>query len=279
MKTAIIPDVHQELIKVQHILRAINALGVTKKVFLGDWFDSFTSIHDHAETAEFLRDLIETDPECTFIFGNHDLPYAFNPKVCPCPGFNWNNKIDIQRYLQQRHWNKFVLATKVGSYWCSHAGMHPSLSHPVYGLSDENIIHKCREALLDTNHNNNNPWMSWGEDRGGDLQQYGGIVWLDFNKSFVPIDGMNQIIGHSVAWKPRHIWTDTSDNWCIDTKLDHFLIIDDETNEVKLYSTYGIEIDVNNERYVAGRKYVDGFDKLFLKNSANDLTPTVKRII
>lgn len=276
MKHAIIPDVHQELTKLGHMLRAIEAKGIKSKIFLGDWFDAHKCEHDHIETAKFLRDLIETEPFATFLWGNHDFPYWFSPKVFRCPGFTYSRSIEIKNYLQARHWNVFKLAHKVGKYWCSHAGMHQFMLHPIRGLSDEHIQFKCSEALGDARNNNRHPWLSWGEDRGGEEQKYGGIIWLDFNRSFVPIDNLNQIVGHSIAWKPRHIWTSTSDNWCIDTKLDDFLVVDDETNTVELFNTFGLPISINDPKQVAGREFKTGMDKLFIRESSREPRPTVK---
>lgn len=270
MKVAIIPDIHQDLTRLGIILRNLKSMGITKKVFLGDWFDTFDQdANTHLETAAFLSNILN-DPDCVFIIGNHDVPYAFNPSIFPCPGYTDQNKAYIKSILDIRHWSKFKLAHKVGSYWCSHAGMHPTLFRPI-GLDDSELddyITKELEYAFNCAWNNcDTPWMKWGKDRGGrTYQSFGGITWLHFS-SFEPIDNVNQIFGHTNAYKPRHIYSPKSDNWCIDTKLNYFLVVDDEAVEPpKLFHFTGKEVSPNNRIHVSYGLYGD----VTLKDLAKD---------
>jgi hypothetical protein len=279
MLHAIIPDVHQDIDKLLKIHSALRGMGVIHKVYVGDWFDTWDkSARNHVETAEFLRNEIEGTYD-TFILGNHDIPYAFSPTVFPCPGFTWDRRIEIRNYLFPRHWESFEIGKKIGSYWITHAGMHESLMHPVYGFSDDFIIRSLSDAKWALQCNQTHPWLNWGEDRGGDQQRYGGVNWLDFNKSFLPISGLNQIFGHSIAWKPRHIWTPDSQNYCIDTKLDDFIVLDDETDKVHLFHYSGIEYSATNKNHCASKEYKEPMDKLFIINSSKDYRSTPKRLL
>lgn len=278
MKTAIISDVHQNLDKLQIILKAIKRLGIQNKVFLGDWFDCFDVRATHTETANFLRDLIETDPFSKFILGNHDVPYAFNPKIFPCPGFSYERRIDIGNYLQRKHWSEFKLYVKVGNFYCSHAGFSPKFVNPIFGLSDEYIQFQTQKALDDAFSGLKTSWLGWGPGRGGS-EIVSGITWLDFNSEFEIIENFNQIVGHTIAWKVRHFWDETSQNYCMDTNLDHFLVVDDETNEVQIYSTHGISISTNDSRQVSSVKYEDRTSKSKCLFQAKEPTNTPKIIL
>jgi len=52
------------------------------------------------------------------------------------------------------------------------------------------------------------------------MNTVGGIFWCDFNAEFEPIEGLNQIFGHTAGKNIRVRHTETSKNFCIDC-LDH----------------------------------------------------------
>ncbi len=45
---------------------------------------------------------------------------------------------------------------------------------------------------------------------------------------FEPIEGLNQLVGHTRGKTVRQKKAMFSENWCADTHLNHFLQIDDE---------------------------------------------------
>ena len=57
------------------------------------------------------------------------------------------------------------------------------------------------EAIEAAISNNNVELFGAGWDRGG-FQQYGGINWIDWN-TFGPVNGINQIVGHSIHRIPQ----------------------------------------------------------------------------
>jgi hypothetical protein len=57
-------------------------------------------------------------------------------------------------------------------------------------------------------------FLAWGRGRGGPAR-IGGLVWLDWNTEFTPIEGLNQIVGHSSGSEVRVKRGVNSINYCI----------------------------------------------------------------
>ncbi len=68
----------------------------------------------------------------------------------------------------------------------------------------------------------------------------GGIVWQDWDTEFCMINGLNQIVGHSVNSKPQFYINDESFNCNLDTGLRYFGIL--ESGVLKTYNTLTGEI-------------------------------------
>ena len=49
----------------------------------------------------------------------------------------------------------------------------------------------------------------------------GGITWLDFEEEFVPIEGLDQIVGHTF----HSAVIERNNNYCIDCSLNQYLIL------------------------------------------------------
>ena len=62
-------------------------------------------------------------------------------------------------------------------------------------------------------------------------------MWLDFNDEFEPVDGLNQIVGHTnqrtngCAW----VFADNSDNYCIDCFQNQYMVIENKAIKIKNY--------------------------------------------
>ena len=69
------------------------------------------------------------------------------------------------------------------------------------------------------------PWLQAGRGRGG-TGRVGGLDWLDWSSEFVPIEGLNQIVGHSSRPDVRTKTAANSYNICIDTHLNHVILMD-----------------------------------------------------
>ena len=70
-----------------------------------------------------------------------------------------------------------------------------------------------------------------GFSRGGS-NVVGGPLWCDYNE-FVDIPGINQIFGHTPNYTVRHRKTKNFEHYCIDTRLNHYTIYQNDVMLVK----------------------------------------------
>jgi hypothetical protein len=82
--------------------------------------------------------------------------------------------------------------------------------------SIEQILVRCDLALKKAKKRVTDPILGIGEDRGG-LQKLGGPLWMDWD-TFVPIPGINQMVGHSAGSEVRKKIGVKSQNYCLDRK-------------------------------------------------------------
>lgn len=212
MKTLVIPDVHENIDAVKKIL----ATGYDRVVFLGDWFDRFpTQPGDLLATVEWLEANIGRE-EFTFLYGNHDMPYAFAHEDLQCSGHQYQHRGPICRALQsERARCAFKLTTLVDGWRLSHAGFAPQHASGDIDLRCELTIAALRDGRLLN-------LLQAGDSRGGSAD-IGGCTWLDWDCEFQPVDGIKQIVGHTkgkdIRWQGKNV--------CLDTGLRHFGVIED----------------------------------------------------
>lgn len=216
MSTAIISDIHENIWGLEKILK--QAGNVDHYVFTGDWVDRHHNQLGNLEaTMQWLKDH-KDDEDKTFLLGNHDLNYLrIHKPWAKCSGYSWQKESQIDPLL----FRNFKLTTEVEGWTLSHAGFY-----------DAKFIDKrCEQALTALWRGEFHPLLGAGWARGGD-QALGGCLWMDWNYEFQPVDGLKQIVGHTVGKEPR--WK--GDNLCLDTQLKHYAIIEDgavKTYEVK----------------------------------------------
>jgi len=229
----IVPDVHEQLFDLDRILDKYS--NIQHKIFLGDWFDNFT-VSQPTKTAVALQDLMD-DFRNIFILGNHDASYRYGGRFI-CSGFRRTHWEKINNILTSKDWDKFKLYTNInfphGKSWLvSHAGLHPSLEKGLEGFEDnETFDHRCEMALEFAKEGLVRPLLNVGRARGGN-RPFGGLTWLDWDREFSPIPNVNQLCGHSVHPTPRRYVMDNSDNWDLDTELNHVGIVD-ERGELRI---------------------------------------------
>ena len=81
----IIPDVHEQIQKLKTILQTYAA--VPAVIFLGDFFDTFDGLTEAThETARWVAEN-SNHPRYRFLWGNHDLHYAYPLMQLICSGF------------------------------------------------------------------------------------------------------------------------------------------------------------------------------------------------
>lgn len=237
----IVPDVHEQIVKLKGILKKYK--DVDWVVFLGDFMDTFDGLT--WQTFETVKWLVENigNPKYTFLMGNHDMHYAFPYDGVKCSGFDSNKLAYVNQHLTDNdHWKQIKLLHWIGTpntsseYLCSHAGVHPSLLNAILGFDKESLLALEEEAMWQLRYCQQlTSFIAPGRGRGG-FARVGGVDWLDWGTEFVPIIGLNQIVGHSVDKEIRIKETTNSINYCIDTHLKHVVEVkeDGSLNIVKV---------------------------------------------
>jgi len=201
MKTIIIPDLHN---KVQWVEKALSAIPHDRVVFLGDYFDDFHDTPAIAEnTARWLKQSLQHENRI-HLYGNHDCPYSrWNNRFVECPGYTDDKRKAINTILDRQDWGKLKFLHKEQGWWISHAGIHSDIfSHPIHGVTDEEIERIHEQGTLAFNANLNHPLFQWSAARGmANSFQVGGVTWLDWDVEFRPVDNISQIVGHTICMK------------------------------------------------------------------------------
>lgn len=241
-------DVHQDAEKVKTILKKENYDFV---VFLGDWFDSHhkQSASDLAATCSLVREL-SAMKNVFMLWGNHDLHYFYSNRYAMCSGYSDAKDTAIADMLHPRI---VEIRDSIGWYiWiddflCSHAGIHPHFFPPHLKVTKEEISNwlddQAKYAKLSLENGGTHWFYRAGYSRWGN-QKVGGIVWLDFNEEFEPIEGVKQIVGHTfnrggVGVRGHHtngnLDLTQAENLCIDCNINEYLIIQNGKLEIKSY--------------------------------------------
>ncbi len=224
-KILMIPDVHEKIGKLQTILKKYNH--IKRVIWLGDLLDTFDGLTEAThDTCKFIRDNVD-NPDHTFLYGNHDIHYAFPRDGIICGGWTKAKKDVVDKYLSVNHWEKFKLFAWTETekdYLCSHAGIHPNLLHPIHGFSKESLLETEVHALSWLKFGKIHPLVAPGRSRGG-YADIGGVTWMDWSE-FKHIEGLNQIVGHTPAPEIRQVMG----NYCVDTHLNHVIIVDEQGN-------------------------------------------------
>jgi hypothetical protein len=214
----IVPDVHENLNTLTKILNDYHNYQI---IFLGDYFDDFGPRHSK-EIARIIKEELYNTKRI-FLFGNHDLQYAFPfNNMLKCSGYMFNTEYEINSILGKREWDMFKFFHWLREDWlCTHAGLHPYYNDS-YILDDN--LHLIWIEQLRTSHNTLIPILQAGHARDG-FVPFGGITWCDWRYEFRPIGGLNQILGHTRGDDVRYNKTlPNSKNICLDTALNHIMI-------------------------------------------------------
>jgi len=244
-KGLIVPDVHEKIVKLVRIL-GLYEPSVDWVLFVGDFMDRYENkglptqlTHD---TCIWLGANL-ANPKYRFMYGNHDIHYAFSNSDIKCSGykpskqkiFSTHIKPNLLKYFHLLTWIDQVPAEQpLGGpreWLVSHAGLHPLLLHPIHGYDKDALDEMATVALEDLKFGRVHPWLQPGKSRGG-FQKVGGIDWLDWNEEFEPIEGLNQIVGHTHGEIPRVKETAGSFNLCIDTGFQHVIMVDNGKIEI-----------------------------------------------
>jgi Calcineurin-like phosphoesterase len=242
-------DVHQDAKKAKDILKKEDYDHI---VFLGDWFDSHhkQSASDLAATCSLVREL-SAMKNFTQLWANHDLQYFYSNRYVLCSGYSEARDAAIADMLHPRI---AEIRDSIGWYvWiddflCTHAGVHPYFFPSTLELTKEGITKWLDEEIKKVKITIESGGSHWfyraGAARYGN-QKYGGVVWLDFDKEFEPVEGLKQIVGHTYnhhGFGVRAHHTNgnlnlaEANDLCIDCNIVQYLIIENGKVEIKNYS-------------------------------------------
>lgn len=228
----IIPDIHYRLSVVNIILEREYAQA-KRVVFLGDYFD--TQDHSHELTAVMCYWLkgVLSDPKCICLLGNHDMHYLYpeNHHLL-ASGYNPVSARVIRQILKPADIKKFHLFTLYKNWLMTHAGLHPGLLNRKNASLRTHLKALCGQAIRAAHAGEPHALLEAGVARRGQAL-YGGLTWLDFEEEFIPISGINQIVGHTRDSRVRSKNLPKSKNYCIDAKGKYYAILTDESLQIK----------------------------------------------
>jgi hypothetical protein len=274
---AIIADIHHKINKAQTIISILEKdQNIQNVILLGDYFDDFNDTPEKAkETAAWLKESLSF-PKRIHLFGNHDLAYfyPYHPHL-KCPGWTMEKQKQINNIISPEDIEKFKsyvliepeeINTGTGGphpiTLVTHAGITiPSLygiNNPKETLEDQrlsflkefspqehikNFIEESKTWSQALKKGTFHPFMRQGSRVGETC--HGGPQWLDWSE-LEPIKGINQIVGHSIVKSPEIKKTNDSLNYCLDTNLNHFFILNKNHNKELEAFTTGDRIDTNH---------------------------------
>lgn len=231
MKVLIIPDIHNKQDRAMEI--AAREPEVNEVVCLGDYLDNFYDDWTHAyDMGRWMREILRGFPNWTLLVGNHDAHYIWPSNRTMCSGWTKEKAMAFWDGFQYRKLiNHMRFFKTVGKFVLSHAGFHPSFADE-YDKGHEDIIND--ELLKSMREERPRKLVTNVSRARGGSNLYPGLLWMDWDE-LEPIPGMNQIVGHTPGKEIRYKSSIRaysrgmdSHNWCLDTHLKHYVIIDTE---------------------------------------------------
>ncbi len=211
-RTLIISDIHHRHARAQSI---IDKVPHDELVLLGDYFDNYNdTVQEAVDTAIWLTEKILGKPNTTAIIGNHDVSYIFPQNYhLRCSGYSDQKNDAINKVLTHKHKEYFKVYHITQGYVCSHAGLtnqkwkeysskfDQKPEQTYLQFFDEVMSYFAQHDIKRARYNENAELFAAGWDRGG-LSRYGGMNWVDWC-NLAPINGINQIVGHSTRSIPE----------------------------------------------------------------------------
>jgi len=248
----VVGDIHHEWQRAEALLQNLRSR-YDQAVLLGDYFDDEGDTPAMAAaTARWLARSLAR-PERIHLLGNHDLSYIFPTNAhLWCPSFSGEKCLAIEAELKDAPIKHLRLAWAASGWLFSHAGLNRQIAT---GGNAATLARRVNALLPKLAEDHYEPWVAPGHARGG-LEKIGGVTWLDWEREFEPIAGLNQVVGHTptpAAILGRHLRADgkvvtviipargrqtrlgldpaegwSSVNWCLDTGLDLVAILHDQ---------------------------------------------------
>jgi hypothetical protein len=214
-KILAIGDIHQAP-NLEQIEATIARENPDRVVFVGDYFDQWHDHPDHAvRTARWLKQSL-ADPKRIHLLGNHDLHYLW-PEAA-CSGFTWEKHRFIQHVLMPSDLDRLDLFHYEDGWLFTHAGLSRA-----YAPTEKDIFTPIQILALEVNEAWHSLWKRqphwiWNTgENSSEKGSVGGLLWCRVGRDFVPVLGLNQVLGHTPQKQPLLIEAKNSRNWCIDT--------------------------------------------------------------
>jgi hypothetical protein len=184
-------------------------------VLLGDYFDNYNdTVQEAVDTAVWLTEKILSKPNTVAMIGNHDAAYVFPQNLhLYCSGHSYQKSDAINKVLTSEYKEKLKVYHITQGYVCSHAGLtnqkwkeysskfDQKPEQTYLQFFDEVMSYFVQHDIKRARYNENAELFAAGWDRGG-TSRYGGMNWVDWC-NLAPINGINQIVGHSTRSIPE----------------------------------------------------------------------------
>jgi len=184
-------------------------------VLLGDYFDNYNdTVQEAVDTAIWLTEKILGKPNTTAMIGNHDAQYIFPQNYrFRCSGYSDQKSDAINKVLTSEYKEKLKVYHITQGYVCSHAGLtnqkwkeysskfDQKPEQTYLQFFDEVMSYFVQHDLKRSRYNEDAELFAAGWDRGGSHRN-GGMTWVDW-RNLAPINGINQIVGHSTHAIPQ----------------------------------------------------------------------------
>ncbi len=253
MRTVVVSDMHNRLEASRDLFRMAgitdgsgDRLPDVHVIQLGDMLSLGYGEQESAFAEEFWP-LIDMH-----LIGNHEYPALNSNPGIRFSGWSGRDQIAEQFVRSKFMGGEYQIATWVGDWLITHAGLFPSFMEQVDsdGTNDaSSISEQLNVKFVDHAASgfrlSDRVFDAIGYQRGG-RDQVGGVLWNDVsdlgpvyekseNGKFVP-----QIIGHSSY---NEQWQHGEDLWCIDSRSGVRALVSDDAGESwQLFESHGREI-------------------------------------
>jgi hypothetical protein len=244
-------------------------------VLLGDYFDNYNdTVQEAVDTAVWLTEKILSKPNTVAMIGNHDAAYVFPQNLhLYCSGHSHEKSNAINKVLTSEYKEKLKVYHITQGYVCSHAGL-TNQKWKEYSSKfdrkpeqtdlqffDEVMSYFVQHDIKRARYNENAELFAAGWDRGGS-SRYGGMNWTDW-RNLAPINGINQIVGHSTNTIPQILIQkeggalskkDVTEHYKLQANIEKYKLISKQPVSANIiepkYLSVSYNLDTNSNHYM-----------------------------
>jgi hypothetical protein len=221
-------------------------------VLNGDYFDHHLkpNINVAEDMAKLLVDEYLYDSNFSVHWGNHDPQYFWSANGSIMTSGSCYKKAEaLSKIFSTKDRHQFKFFSFVGKYLVSHAGINNQMLHPTTGVGTDYLLKLGQSAVRQWDIGQDHMFTHAGRARGGSMGNHGGIIWQDWNDEFMPIDDVNQIVGHTLNRLNKEPLVRTnhtekseksqkSQNFCFDGQMQVCFRIEDDKDVEFEYLSY-----------------------------------------